>query len=222
MSDKQPGVLSLVLIPAVLTLIVTVVRLVGELQGWSPLWFANDAPGAKDSNPGLVGIGWLIPVFGFWFGLRLRRVKGLPPHAGKAALAFVIAAVVLIGGFALFTALGIVTVPSEEQTAEPTGLAYAVGLVAASVLIMLVGAGRLAVTLLIYAVLARLPVIAVTWLAVANGWDTHHVKLPVGTVLPEGVDKVTFLAVPQLTFWIALTMIFGGLCGCAGAALMRK
>ena len=50
----------LVLIPAVITLGVTVLRLLGELQGWSKLLF-NTQPGG---GGGLVGIVWLVPVLG--------------------------------------------------------------------------------------------------------------------------------------------------------------
>ena len=51
----------LILVPAVITLAVTLLRLVGELQGWSPTLFNR---GDKPFSPSLVGIAWLVPVFG--------------------------------------------------------------------------------------------------------------------------------------------------------------
>jgi hypothetical protein len=75
--------------------------------------------------------------------------------------------------------------------------------------------------LLVYALLARIPVVAITFLAVANGWNTHHVDLPPEFALPEGTSKAMFLSMPQATFWIAFTMVVGGVFGCLGAALAR-
>ena len=57
----------MVLGPALITLAVTLLRLVGELQGWSPRLFSREAGGGG----ALVGISWLVPVFGAWFGCKL-------------------------------------------------------------------------------------------------------------------------------------------------------
>ena len=70
--------------------------------------------------------------------------------------------------------------------------------------------------------LARIPVIVVTFLAVANDWDTHYDKLPPDFAVPEGSSKAVFLSMPQATFWIAFTMLVGGLFGCLGATLARR
>lgn len=222
MSDKQPGFLSLALIPAILTLAVTVLRLVGELQGWDPLWFDNHAPGHPDQQPGLAGISWLVPIFGLYFGIRIRRTHGKPAHAGKAALFLLIGGVVIVGGFWGLMQAGLVGMPDRESPAEPFGMPYILGLAAVAMLIMLVGAGRLGVQLLVYGLLARIPVIVITWLAVQNeDWDTHYSKLPEGAILPEGTSKLMFLITPQLTVWIAFTVLVGGLFGCIGAAMSK-
>ena len=70
----------LILVPAVITLAVTLLRLVGELQGWSPTLFARECIfcGA------LVGIWWLVPVFGAWFGWKLTRAGSGPGSLGRA------------------------------------------------------------------------------------------------------------------------------------------
>ena len=65
--------------PAVITLAVTLLRLVGELQGWSPLLFNREAGGGG----ALVGISWLVPVFGAWFGWKLAG----PARARRASVA---------------------------------------------------------------------------------------------------------------------------------------
>ena len=49
----------LIRIPAMITLVVTVLRLLGELQHWSPFWF-NSQPGGGGA---LIGIVWLVPIF---------------------------------------------------------------------------------------------------------------------------------------------------------------
>ena len=69
----------LILVPAVVTLVVTLLRLVGELQNWSPALFSR-APGGGGS---LVGISWLVPIFGAWFGWVLAR-SGERPGASAA------------------------------------------------------------------------------------------------------------------------------------------
>ena len=47
----------LILVPAVITLAVTLLRLVGDLQGWSPALFNR---GDKAWSPALVGIVWAV------------------------------------------------------------------------------------------------------------------------------------------------------------------
>ena len=76
MSQEATG--KLILVPAVITLAVTLLRLVGELQGWSPALFSRAAGGGR-----LVGISWLVPVFGAWFGWKLARA-GSGPAASAA------------------------------------------------------------------------------------------------------------------------------------------
>ncbi|HEB52792.1 MAG TPA: hypothetical protein ENI87_06020 [bacterium] len=224
MTSQSPGILRIVAIPATLTLVVTVLRLVGELNGWDPTWFANEQPDPNNdaAHPGFVGIAYVVPLFGLWFGFRLRKLTGGPKHLGKAALLFVLGAGVLIGAFFGLRAAGLVTLPSEDAPGTPTGLEYALGAIALSLLVMTFAWPRLAGTLLLYGLLARIPVVVVTWIALTNGWDTHHVKLPPGTELPAGTGKLVFLATPQLTFWIAYTLFVGGLSGCLGAALARR
>jgi hypothetical protein len=71
----------LILVPAVITLAVTLLRLVGESQGWSPILFDR---GEEARSPSLVGIVWLVPVFGAWFGWKLTRAGSGPGSLGRA------------------------------------------------------------------------------------------------------------------------------------------
>ncbi len=70
--ETSPG--KLILVPAVITLAITLLRLVGELQGWSPGLFSRAAGGGG----ALVGISWLVPIFGAWFGWKLAKAGGAP------------------------------------------------------------------------------------------------------------------------------------------------
>ncbi len=72
----------LVLWPAAVTLAVTVLRVAGELLDWTPVLFNRAVGGAG----ALVGIVWLIPVFGIHFGYRLAaQAEGSPELAGHLA-----------------------------------------------------------------------------------------------------------------------------------------
>jgi hypothetical protein len=51
-TDPKVSVGRLILVPAIVTLAITLLRLIGELQGWSPFLF-NKAPGGGFA---LVGI----------------------------------------------------------------------------------------------------------------------------------------------------------------------
>ncbi|MFN7589526.1 MAG: hypothetical protein ACK501_02630 [Planctomycetota bacterium] len=218
---KPRGILSLVLVPALLTLVVTIVRLVGELAGWMPVLFNSHGPGPKQQQ-GLFGITLLIPLFGCWFGWMLRRDTGGPANLTSALLQYVIGAGVLVGGFLAALTLGWIVMPTEAQPGEVVGMGVVFGLLAAAFLVALTAWPRLSSTLLVYALLARLPVVAVTFVAVARNWGTHYEQLAPGFQVPEGMDKATFLSMPQLVLWPVVTMLVGGLCGCLGAALAGK
>ena len=71
----------LILVPALITLGVTLLRLAGEVMHWSPAFFSREAGGAG----AVVGIVWLVPVFAIYFALRLLRA-GPRPALGRAAL----------------------------------------------------------------------------------------------------------------------------------------
>lgn len=218
---KPRGTLSLVLVPALLTLFVTIVRLVGECSDWLPVLFNRNGPDPK-LQQGLFGITLLIPLFGFWFGFKLRRATGGPANLTSALLQYVIGAGVLAGGFYAALTLGWVVMPTAAQPGEVVGMGIVLGLLGAVFLVALTAWPRLSSTLLVYALLARLPVVAITFVAVANDWGTHYEKLPPHFRLPEGMDKAMFLSMPQLVFWPVVTMLVGGLCGCLGAALAGK
>ena len=200
----------LILVPALITLAVTLVRLVGELSRWSSSLF-NREPGGPGA---LVGIVWLIPVFGVYFALRLVRAGDGPVSAGRAigwaALAFVLNTAVLIGSVKLFPTspvvqLGIFTVGSW--------LAIAVARR---------GWPALWRVLLAYGFAARIPVLVVMFFAIFLAWDSHYAK-PRPDFPPMGKWGLFFWTalLPQMSIWIYLTIVGGILFGALAIVVRR-
>ena len=70
MEETKPlSITSLITIPALITLGITLLRLVGELQHWPKPWF-NAAAGGGGA---VIGISWLPLIFGPYFALKLAR-----------------------------------------------------------------------------------------------------------------------------------------------------
>jgi hypothetical protein len=199
-------VLSLVLIPAAITLGVTLLRLTGELLGWSPDLFSR-APGG---GLAVVGITWLAPIFGFYFGDRLTR-EGIEPSSMGRAAGVPLAALVVLPLLA-----HLATRADADRTATEHMTVWAVVAVVAT------GVGfaawpRLGRVLLVYALAARLPVVALMWAAMRWNWGTHYDAAPPGfpSVIPFQRWIWTGL-VPQMTVWIAWTVLTGALLGALG------
>ena len=199
----------LVLWPALLTLAVTLLRLVGELRGWSPEYFSR-LPGGGLSP---LGITWLAPLVGFYFGWRLeragvrspspavalrpagrrarRRLRSSPPSAGGCCKTVVDRQLRAVGGrlasswrppaFAAWPALG----------RRPAGLRVR-GPHSRSSLVMAV--------------------------AIWKGWGTHYdaaaPRLP-GRCRRCGAGSGLGL-LPQATIWVAWTMATGAIGGALG------
>src|SRR6185436_7286031 len=68
--------LSLLWRSALVTLAVTLLRLVGELRGWNPDYFSR-LPGG---GLAIVGITWLVPLVGAYFGYHLARARASVPE----------------------------------------------------------------------------------------------------------------------------------------------
>ena len=201
----------LILVPALITLAVTLLRLTGELLHWSPLFFDRSAGGGA----ALIGIVWLIPVFGVWFALQLQKAGEAPGSLkrafGRAGLAFLCA----IAGFVL----AILLFPKSF----PAQLALDTVVTLAAIVIARPGWPALWRVLLAYGIAARLPVLVIMFLSIFLGWDTHYAKPgpdfpPMG---PWGLFFWTAL-LPQGSIWIFLTVVGGMLFGAAAFALRRK
>lgn len=216
MSVDATSVRKLVFWLAVVTLGITLLRLTGELLHWSPSLFSPAAGGGG----ALIGISWLPPILGIVFAIHLVRA-GLGPVSGgraigRALLGLVAAAAVVFGS----SALGIIT-PGQFGL---LGLVAFTAAIAIGAAIASSGWPALGRTLLVYAFAARIPVALLMLVAMLGNWGTHYDVPPPG--FPEmGVFSKWLMigALPQLTTWIAFTVLTGALTGSiAGAIASRR
>ena len=92
---KSISITRLITIPALITLGITVLRLVGELEHWPKPWFSAAAGGGG----AIVGISWLPIIFGPYFALKLAGAGDRPSSIGKGiGLALAGLVVMALGG----------------------------------------------------------------------------------------------------------------------------
>src|SRR5262245_46650776 len=154
------GILGAIAIAAVVSLAITVLRLCGELNGWNATLF-NPAGGGGFSP---LGITWLVPVFGFWFGRRLAT-GGQRPRSLATAAAAPVLGIVLTGGLG-WLVFGTELVAGKDEITTKT--AVACGGAALSGLLLIKAWPRALVALASYGALARAPVLAIQHLAFAR------------------------------------------------------
>jgi len=202
----------LILIPAVITLAVTLLRLVGELQHWPRALFNPEAGG-----PGaLIGISWLPLIFGIYFAMKLINEGNGPASAGRALIHVLIGAAIGIGGATLSSKLS----SSFYSQLIAVCVMFPIGAV-----IAYRGWPALGKTLLAYALAARIPVAILMFFAMRGNWGTHYdaVPSPHPPELDQFGPKFLWLALlPQLTVWIGFTLLSGGLTGSIIALVKRR
>ena len=93
-SNPRISVTQLIFIPSVITLGVTLLRLVGELQNWPAVLFSRE-PGGGGS---IIGITWLALIFGVYFALKLARAGETPRSAGRVIGFALLGLLVTAGG----------------------------------------------------------------------------------------------------------------------------
>lgn len=196
----------LILVPALISLAVTLLRLAGELLDGPDLLFNPTAPGA------LVGISWLPPVFGVYFALKLARSGEISSPGGRVA------------GFSclgLIFVLAALTISTNLVTTFSWIFSLTTGAFLVAVVYLMHKIDRaLFSTLIAYGLAARIPVALLMLVAMIGDWGTHYDIAPVAD-FPEMSVLSKWVAVgllPQLTFWMAYTVILGGLFG--GVALL--
>ncbi len=208
--NYQPRILPTLLFAAVVTLLVTVLRVIGESQGWDSAWFNPEAGSAF--NP--FGIVWLVPLFGFIFGRRLAQAGTGP--------AFITGFFVPMFGFFSIVGMAMFLGSSFEGEEMRDATIYLFGAASLLSLLALFAWPRAFFTMLFYSISARLPVMLVQYLDIQNGWQTHYGRTApqMGHMGPD--ERIWMLTQWQAGFWIPFTVTLG--CGFAaiGAAVGRR
>ena len=206
----SPSLGRLVLVPGLITLGVTVLRLVGELQHWSNLLFNPSAGGGG----AIVGIVWLAPVFGIYFAHKLAGAGERPAGLGKATAFTFLGLVLMVGAAALL---------AFSKFASVAMLIGGSILFLAALLVPMYGWPQLTRALIAYSYLARVPVVVVMYFALRGNWGTHYDGAPPG--MPEMGFWAKYLVlglIPQLLLWVAFTVIIGSLLGIAVVAITGR
>ncbi len=200
-----------ILFPGLITLGVTILRVVGELQGWSPILFGRAAGGGG----AIVGISWLPLVLGPYFAVKLNNA-GLGPAGCGRAIGYTIGALVIffLAGFVGFA----------PQISFPGRMAVGYVLMVVAAGITVAGWPALGKTLIAYAYVARIPVAIVMFFAIRGSWGTHYDALPPDYSGPADLATKFILVglLPQMIFWVVATLIVGALLGTIAAAVIHR
>ena len=212
MNKNEGGMslMTLIAVPAVITLGVTLLRLLGELKGWSRALF-NPAAGGGGA---LIGIVWLVPIFGAYFGYKLERSAQGPERVGRTiGMAFLSFVVIVLGAVATFV--------FKLKPTAAIGFFSVVCIVAIWIgLKAWPAAGRV---LLGYGLAARIPVAIVMLFAILGNWNTHYDVPPPNFPAYGPWMKWVFIGLlPQLTLWVAFTIAVGTIFGGAAVAVARS
>ena len=205
-----PSTGRLILVPALITLAVTLLRLTGELLHWSPALF-NRQPGGPGA---VVGIVWLVPVFAIYFAVRLVRAG-----AGPAGFGRVFGMPIL--GLLIPIVVGIVA--SRLKAGQVAQLGITLVACIPAIVVAMRGWPALGRVLLAYGFAARVPVALVMLAAILGNWGTHYDVVPPRFPEMSAIPKWFLIGLlPQLTLWIAFTVAVGMLFGGVAAAVTGR
>jgi hypothetical protein len=199
-SSESPSLKSLILVPSVITLAVTILRLVGELQHWSPVFFSRAAGGAG----AVVGIVWLVFIFGIYFAWKLAAAGPTPP-AGR-----------VIGYAALAIALAVGTLTAVVKAGGSQNAQFLAFLVVSVVAAVIAYRGwpALGRVNFVYGLAARIPVVIVMLVAIYGNWGTHYDVAPPNLAEMAPLTKWFMIGfMPQIFIWIPFTICVGALVG---------
>lgn len=212
MSDKSSiSIGKLILIPTIITLAITLLRLIGELQHWPTALF-NPAPGGPGA---IIGISWLPFIFGIYFASKLMQTGEGLPDSGRALR-------ISLVGLILFGAGAVIAI--SPQINFP-------GKVVLALVLLLVALGlsysawpKLFKAMLAYGYAARIPVVILMYFAIRGNWGTHYdvvpPTFPADTPFWPKYIKIAF--VPQMILWIAFTIVTGIVTGSITAFIKRR
>jgi hypothetical protein len=197
----------LVIVPTLLTLGVTLLRLAGELRGWPGPWF--------DKSSGLVGITWVLPpVFGFYFAWKLWCQGENIARVDRAIVLGVLGVVL--------NQLVEATVFEYAHISIYSMLAILWAVAVISAYLQYLAWPALFRTLIAYALGARIPVVVIMYFAMRGHWGTHYDR-PAGPFkLGFWPEFLWFGFFEELIYWVSFTVAVGSLAGSVAATIARR
>ncbi len=209
-SKGQVNIGRLILVPALITLAITVLRLVGELNHWDPKLF-NPAAGGGGA---LVGIAWLPFVFGVYFALKVSAAGEGPASAGRPILFYVLGVVIVV-------IVALIAFRISQNPTPVTIVVFNAGVILATWL-QRKPWPALFRTLLAYAFAARVPVAVLMFFAIWGNWGTHYDAPPKDFPAMHWFLKWLLIGVlPQMVLWVGYTVLVGGLVGSIAGAIAQ-
>jgi hypothetical protein len=206
-STDHLAIWPLIKVPAIITLAVTVIRLVGELQHWPGLLFAPQSA--------IVGITWLAPMFGLYFAVRLVRTGQAPASTWRSLGFAALGALVAMAGMTLISRL-------PPAANFHWFLLRFWGLSALAAILSSFAWRDLLRVQLAYAYAARVPVAIIMFFAIRGSWGTHYDVAPPNIGFLNYFTKYLWIGFfAQLVFWVGFTIVSGMLFGTITAAVMR-
>jgi hypothetical protein len=204
-SETPPAIVRLILIPSLITVALTILRMAGELEGLSKTFF-NAEPGGFLA---IIGIVWLVPIFGIYFALKLSGAGQGPASGGRAIGIAVLGFIFLAAGYSIL----------NYYQSSFAGLIVMWAMAVAGAAIQAAAWPRLFRVLIAYGYAARIPVAIVMFVATENGWHSHYSALAVPATEMSTLEQyLLFGLIPQLVWWVSFTIIVGSLFG-SGAAV---
>jgi hypothetical protein len=209
-TNSETSIGKLILIPSLITLAITLLRLLGELQNW-PTSLFNPAAGGGGA---IIGISWLPPIFGFYFARKLLKAGETPISAGKVILGVLLGIVLMVlGGFVGFA----------PQLQFPGKIFLGLLLMVAGGVAPFFAWRKLYKVLLAYGLAARIPVAILMFFAIRGNWGTHYDVPPPGFVETDWFSKYIQIGlIPQIFLWIPYTILTGTLIAGITAAIMHR
>ena len=195
--------------PALIAVAVTALRAFGEVHGW-PKPLVNSGVCGK----AILGVAWLVPVFGVYFALRLSRAGSQPRHLISAAPLAIASVLLKLGGTAIMERPGLGYATRLSLNFAITALALGLQAIAWPDLFK---------ALLAYGYASRIPIAVVAFLAMRGHWGTHYDALDPG--FPQIGFWPTYVRVslvPNMFFMEAYTVAVGGLLGICTVVAMRQ
>jgi len=205
----KKSIVQLILVPSLITLGITILRLEGELHHWGSPWFNSSAGGGG----AIMGISWLPIIFGPYFALQLAGSgEGTSSYGKAVGMTIGGLMVMVLGGFVLF---------KSGNSAVLGILGFVLTLVAAFVARL--GWRSLGSALIAYAFAARIPVLIVMFFAMRGGWGTHYDAVEARFAAAPLWTKFFYEAfLPQMMLWIGYTAVVGSLFGEIVAAIVGR